>query len=134
MDPCEEGMTMKINCTQHEWDDIMEVSRKKYISTKTRIDVEDAIQGVRNSIDDMNTFIEMYIDSPIVMTTDETWNYLDGIKNVLTLRVEHLWNAHVQREHIDGYGTIEEVMDGHRAKMEAEVPPFPVPKKKGKKK
>ena len=124
---------MKIDCTQEEWDDIMEFSRKKYISTKTRIDVEDAIQSVRNTIDDLSTFIEMYIDSPIVMTTDETWNYLDGIKNVLTLRVEHLWNAHVQREHIDGYGTIEEVMAGRREKMEAEVP-FPVPKKKVSKK
>jgi len=124
---------MKIDCTQEEWDDIMEFSRKKYISTKTRIDVEDAIQSVRNTIDDLSTFIEMYIDSPIVMSTDETWNYLDGIKNVLTLRVEHLWNAHVQREHIDGYGTIEEVMAGRREKMEAEVP-FPVPKKKVSKK
>jgi hypothetical protein len=124
---------MKIDCTQEEWDDIMEISRKKYISTKTRIDVEDAIQSVRNTIDDLSTFIEMYIDSPIVMSTDETWNYLDGIKNVLTLRVEHLWNAHVQREHIDGYGTIEEVMAGRREKMEAEVP-FPVPKKKVSKK
>lgn len=125
---------MKVDCTQHEWDDIMEFSKKKYIATKDRFDVENAIQSVRNSIDDIETFIEMYIDSPKVLTVDETWNYLDGIKNVLTLRVEALWNAHTQREHLDGYGTLEEVMANHRAKMEAEVPPFPAPKKKASKK
>ena len=124
---------MKINCTQQEWDDIMEVSRKKYVATKTRFDVENAIQSVRNSIEDLDAFIEMYIDSPRVLTEDETWNYLEGIKNVLELRVDVLFNAHTQREHIDGYGTFEEVMASHRAKVESEVP-FPAPKKKGKKK
>ena len=123
-------MKIEIECTEEKLEGLMEFSRKKYISTKTRIDVEDAIQGVRNSIDDMNTFIEMYIDSPIVLSTDETWSYLDGIKNVLTLRVEHLWNAHIQREHVDGYGTIEEVMAGRREKMEAETPKKKVSKKK----
>jgi hypothetical protein len=122
---------MKINCTQQEWDDIMEVSRKKYVATKTRFDVESAIQSIRNSIDDLNAFIEMYIDSPRVLTEDETWGYLDGIKNVLELRVDVLFDAHTQREHLDGYGTIEEVMAQHRKNIDASES---IPKKKGKKK
>ena len=124
---------MKINCTQQQWDDIMEVARKKYVSTKTRFDVENAIDQVSHTLEDMDAFISMYIDSPRVLTEDVTWNYLDGIRNVLKLRVEVLWDAHRQREHLDGYGTLEEVMAGHRAKMEEEVP-FPVPKKKVSKK
>ena len=124
---------MKINCTQQEWNELMEFATKKYVSTKTRFDVEDAIDQVAHTIQDMDAFICMYIDSPKIMSEDEVWNYLDGIRNVLKLRVDVLWDAHRQREHIDGYGTLEEVVSNRMAKAQEEVP-FPVPKKKGKKK
>jgi len=121
---------MKIDCTQQEWDELMEVARKKYVSTKTRFDVEDAIDQVAHTLQDMDAFICMYVDSPRVLTEDETWNYLDGIRNVLKLRVEVLWDAHRQREHIDGYGTLEEVVSNRMA----EAPPVIKPKKKVSKK
>lgn len=114
--------------TKQEWEELMEFATKRFVSTKNRMDVENAIQQVRNSVDDLSTFIEMYIDHPNTMTEDDVWNYIDGIRIVLQLRVENLWNAHIQREHIDGYGTLDEVVHQRVAQDET------VPKKKGKKK
>lgn len=120
-------MKIKIECTEEKLEELMEFATKRYVSTKTRFDVEDAIDQVAHTIEDMDAFICMYIDSPKIMSEDEVWNYLDGIRNVLKLRVDVLWDAHRQREHIDGYGTLEEVMANR-------IADFPTPKKKGKKK
>lgn len=99
---------VKDSCTLT--DRIEQFAAKKYIAIKDKYDVEDGIQSIRNTIDDLNSFIDLYVDSPTVLTEDEVWNYLEGIKSVLTLRVEQLWNAYIQREHLDGYGDIDEVM------------------------
>lgn len=95
---------------QQEWDATTSTATKKYIATKDRMDVEDAIQHVETTVQDIDTLIEQYVDRPDVISEDEMWNYLEGIKCVLKLRVDALWNAHRQRECIDGYGTFEEVM------------------------
>jgi hypothetical protein len=99
-----------------------QLSTKRYVATKDRHDVENGIQSIRNTIDDIDAFIDMYVDSPTVLTEDQVWNYLEGIKSVLTLRVEQLWNAYIQRERLDGYGELHEVMTCY------------APEKKGKKK
>jgi hypothetical protein len=99
---------IKVSCTLE--DKIEQFASKKYIAIKDKYDVENGIQSIRNTIDDLDSFIDMYVDSPTVLTEDEVWNYLEGIKSVLTLRVEQLWNAHIQREHLDGYGDMHEVM------------------------
>ena len=88
-------------------------AEKRFISTKTRFDVENAIDQVAGTVLDLDAFIELYIDRPTKLTEDEVWNYLEGIKMVAKLRVERLWDAHRQREHIDGYGTVQEVMGQH---------------------
>jgi hypothetical protein len=108
-------MTKKISCLQEEWDRLTAIASKRYISTKDRMDVEDAIQHVENTVEDLEALIERYVDRPDELSEDEMWNYLEGIKCVLKLRVDGLWNAHRQRECIDGYGTLEEVME-QRAK------------------
>ena len=100
---------VKDSCTLE--DRIEQFAAKKYIAIKDKYDVENGIQSIRNTIDDIDSFIDLYIDSPTILTEDEVWNYLEGIKSVLTLRVEQLWNAHIQREHLDGYGDINEVME-----------------------
>jgi hypothetical protein len=107
--------------------ELEKVSEKKYISTKGRIDVENAIQHVGTTMQDIDALIELYVDRRNGITTDEMWNYLEGIKCTLQLRYDALWDAHLQREHIDGYGTVEEVMGNH-AWYQAQVA------KKGKKK
>ena len=99
---------VKDSCTLA--DQLEQLGTKRYIAIKDQHDVENGIQSIRNTIDDIDAFIDMYVDSPKVLTEDEVWNYLEGIKSVLTLRVEQLWNAHIQREHLDGYGEIHEVM------------------------
>ena len=123
-------MTIKIECTQAEFDELKEFASKRYVSTKTRFDVEDAIDQVAQTVHDMSALIELYVDNRQELSVDEMWNYLDGIKNVLSLRVQVLWDTHRQRECIDGYGTIEEVM---ATKFSAPAT-ITEPKKKGKKK
>jgi hypothetical protein len=91
-------------------DQLNQLPTKKYIAIKDLHDVGDGIQNIRNTIDDIDAFIDMYVDSPTILTEDQVWNYLEGIKSVLTLRVEQLWNAHIQREHLDGYGEMHEVL------------------------
>lgn len=99
---------VKDSCTLE--DQIEQLASKRYIAIKDQGDVENGIQSIRNTIDDLDSFIDLYVNSPTILTEDEVWNYLEGIKSVLTLRVEQLWNAHIQREHLDGYGEIHEVM------------------------
>lgn len=116
-------MKIEIECTEEKLEELMEIASKRYVSTKTRFDVEDAIDQVAHTLQDMDAFICMYIDSPKVMSEDEVWNYLDGIRNVLKLRVDVLWDAHRQREHIDGYGTLEEVVSNRMAKATPVIKP-----------
>lgn len=121
-------MTIRIDCTQEEWNELLDKGTKRYVSTKNRFHVEDAINQVSQTVQDIDALLETYIDGREQISEDELWGYMDGIKQVLTLRVKMLWDAHRQRECIDGYGTIEEVMGNHMKAME------PAPKKKGKKK
>lgn len=93
--------------------ELEKVAEKRFISTKNRMDVEDAIQHVGITIQDIDALIELYVDRRNGITTDEMWNYLEGIKCTLKLRYDILWDTHLQREHIDGYGTAEEVMGQH---------------------
>ena len=121
---------MKIEYTDKELEELVALGTKRYVSTKNRFHVEDAIEQVSQTVNDMDALIELYVDGRKELTVDEMWNYLDGIKNVLSLRVQVLWDAHRQRECIDGYGTIEEVM---ATKFSAPAT-VTTPKKKGKKK
>ena len=89
------------------------VAEKKYIATKDRMHVENAIQHVGTTLQDIDALIELYVDRRDGITVDEMWNYLEGIKCTLKLRYDSLWDAHIQREHLDGYGTVEEVMGQH---------------------
>lgn len=124
-------MTMKIDCTQQEWDELKEFASKRYVSTKTRFHVEDAINQVSQTLNDIDALLETYIDGREQISEDEMWGYVDGIKQVLALRVKMLWDAHRQREQIDGYGSIDEVMANHMKRIDASES---IPKKKGKKK
>lgn len=111
--------------------ELEKVAEKKYVATKDRMDVEDAIQHVETTVQDIDALIERYVDRPDHISEDEMWNYLEGIKCVLKLRIDGLWDAHRQRECIDGYAPIDEIM---RQRFESMlVVPDPV-KKKGKKK
>lgn len=130
-------MTIKVHedgsVTLNEQDrkELQMMAEKRFVATKDRFTVEDCIDAVAGSVNDLDSFIELYIDRPVKLSEDEVWSYLEGIKMVLKLRVENLWDAHRQREQIDGYGSIEEVMDNHRKRIDACES---IPKKKGKKK
>ncbi len=121
---------MKIEYTDKELEELVALGTKRYVSTKNRFHVEDAIEQVSQTVCDIDALLETYIDGREQISEDELWGYMDGIKQVLTLRVKMLWDAHRQRECIDGYGTIEEVM---ATKFSAPAT-ITEPKKKGKKK
>jgi hypothetical protein len=124
-------MTKALNCLKEEWDRLTAMGTKKYISTKDRMDVEDAIQHVETTVQDIDALIERYIDRPDHLSEDEMWNYLEGIKCVLKLRIDGLWDAHRQRECIDGYGTFEEIMEQRAKDSLPTLKVFkPAPKKK----
>jgi hypothetical protein len=123
-------MTKKLSSLQQEWDAITSVATKKYVAIKDRMDVEDAIQHVETTVQDIDALIERYVDRPDHISEDEMWNYLEGIKCVLKLRIDGLWDAHRQRECIDGYAPIDEIM---RQRFE-DILVVPDPKKKSKKK
>lgn len=128
-------MTKKISCLQEEWDKLTAMGTKKYISTKDRMDVEDAIQHVETTVQDIDALIERYVDRPDHISEDEMWNYLEGIKCVLKLRIDGLWDAHRQRECIDGYAPIDEVLHQRFESMGIGITGVAVDsKKKGKKK
>lgn len=99
--------------TKEEIMELEAVASKRFVSTKDRMDVEDAIQHVETTLQDITALIELYVDRRDRITEDAMWNYLEGIKCMLELRVGTLWDAHKQREHIDGFGTFEEVMANH---------------------
>jgi hypothetical protein len=124
-------MTKKTSALQQEWDAITSVATKKYVATKDRMDVEDAIQHVETTVQDIDALIERYVDRPDHISEDEMWNYLEGIKCVLKLRIDGLWDAHRQRECIDGYGTFEEIMEQRAKDSLPTLKVFkPAPKKK----
>jgi hypothetical protein len=122
---------LSANFTKGEIMELQTLSTKRYVSTKDRTHVEDAIQHVETTLQDINALIELYVDRKDRITEDQMWNYLEGIKCMLELRVGALWDAHRQREHIDGFGTMEEVLANHAQRMKEASPPA---KKKGKKK
>ena len=70
---------------------------------KTRFDLEDAISRVRDIEDDIEAFLQMYMDGPTRMSQDEVWNYLSGIKHVFQLRNGVLWDTFKQVHGLDEY-------------------------------
>lgn len=114
----------------------MNLQNTKYVAIKDRMDVEAAIQHVEATVEDIDALIERYVDRPDPITKDEMWDYLGGIKCVLKLRIDGLWDAHRQRELIDGYAPLEEVLRQRFDSIgisSSDVAPDPT-KKKGKKK
>jgi hypothetical protein len=70
---------------------------------KTRFHLEDDIQAVWTTKEDILTFLTMYADRPQHMTEDDVYNYLFGIANVLDLRMQKLWDTYKQHFKLDEY-------------------------------
>lgn len=102
---------------------------KDKVATKTRIHLEDAIMDVWQTEKDLKGFIELLVDHPDVrLDEQEVWNYVDSIRKVHDMRMHVLMDTFAQAFHLDGYGTLAEVLACDKEQEDASV------KKKGKKK
>ena len=71
---------------------------------KDRFDLESAIMDVLHTEKDIDALLWRIMDSPDgPMTEDDLANYLIGLKTILSLRGEILWNTYCQFLKLDDY-------------------------------
>jgi hypothetical protein len=80
----------------------MDVSKGGFVMTD-RFDLEQCIMKIFNTCEDLDVFLEQYYDRGTPMTEDEVYNYVFGIRNVLELRAEKLYDVHCKTFKIDHY-------------------------------
>jgi hypothetical protein len=96
----------------------------------TKIDLETAIMAVWATCDDLKLFSEAYYDGPREMTVDEAFGHIDGIRGLLELRMEKLFDTYKRKFELDQYCTDPEKLAARDNYFEKLV----LNKKKGKKK
>ena len=99
----------------------------------TRIDLESAIMSVWSTVDDLKLFGEWYYDGPKEMTVDETFNHIEGIRCMLELRMNKLWDTYERKFELDQYCTDPEKL-ARREQILTTVDELFKQEKKGKKK
>jgi hypothetical protein len=72
---------------------------------KKQVDLESAIMAVWQTVDDLQLFTEFYYDGPKEMTVDEVYNHVEGIRAILNLRMEKLWDQYRRKFELDQYCT-----------------------------
>ena len=71
---------------------------------KDRFDLESAINDVLYTEKDIDALLWRIMDSPDgPLTEDDLANYLIGLKTILSLRGEILWNTYCQFLKLDDY-------------------------------
>jgi hypothetical protein len=95
----------------------------------THIDLEQAIMAVWATCDDLKLFSEAYYDGERIMTIDETFGHVEGIRGLLGLRMEKLYDTYKRKFELDQYCTDPEKL-AKRDKLFDDI----FKEKKGKKK
>ncbi len=96
----------------------------------TRVDLESAIMTVWSTCDDLKLFAEAYYDGERVMAIDEAFGHIDGIRGLLELRIEKLYDTYKRKFELDQYCTDPEKLAAREAMFDL----IGKPKKKGSKK
>jgi hypothetical protein len=71
--------------------------------------LEDAIYMIRQTTDDLNLFLEHYLDFETPMTEDEVANVLIGLIKINDMRYEKLWDCYIRHEKLDKYAPPEKL-------------------------
>jgi hypothetical protein len=71
----------------------------------TEFDLETAIMTVWATCEDLKLFSEAYYDGPREMTVDEAFGHIDGIRGLLELRMEKLYDTYKRKFELDQYCT-----------------------------
>ena len=77
---------------------------------KDRFDLEEAIQHVWATVEDIRTVNEMMYDSDLVWNDDKRWNAMEGLAAVMECKGEKLWNIFKQVHELDEYSEMREVL------------------------
>ena len=77
---------------------------------KDRFDLEEAIQHVWTTVEDIRTVNEMMYDSEMIWDDDSRWNVMEGLAAVMECKCEKLWNIFKQVHELDEYGGLREVL------------------------
>jgi hypothetical protein len=75
------------------------------VNNDTKIDLEQAIMVVWSTADDLKLFSEAYYDGERIMTVDEAFNHMEGIRCMLELRMEKLYDTYKRKFELDQYCT-----------------------------
>jgi hypothetical protein len=75
------------------------------MNNDTKIDLEQAIMTVWSTADDLKLFSEAYYDGERIMTVDEAFNHMEGIRCMLELRMEKLYDTYKRKFELDQYCT-----------------------------
>ena len=75
------------------------------MNNDTSIDLETAIMAVWATCEDLKLFSEAYYDGPREMTVDEAFGHIDGIRGLLELRMEKLYDTYKRKFELDQYCT-----------------------------
>lgn len=77
---------------------------------KDRFDLEEAIQHVWATVEDIRTVNEMMYDSEMIWDDDKRWNALEGLAAVMECKCEKLWNIFKQVHELDEYNKCRELL------------------------
>ena len=84
--------------------------------SKDRFDLEEAIQHVWATVEDIRTVNEMMYDSEMIWDDDKRWNALEGLAAVMECKCEKLWTIFKQVHELDEYGGCRDVLAKLNAK------------------
>lgn len=77
---------------------------------KDRFDLEEAIQHVWATVEDIRTVNEMMYDSDMVWDDDKRWNVMEGLAAVMACKCEKLWVTFKQVHEIDEYSKLRDLV------------------------
>ena len=77
---------------------------------KDRFDLEEAIQHVWSTVEDIRTVNEMMYDSDMKWDDDERWNVMEGLAAVLECKCNKLWDTFTQVHGLDKWTELHEVL------------------------
>ena len=77
---------------------------------KDRFDLEEAIQHVWTTVEDIRTVNEMMYDSDMKWDDDKRWNAMEGLAAVLECKCNKLWNTFIQVHELDEFGGCRELL------------------------
>lgn len=78
--------------------------------SKDRFDLEEAIQHVWATVEDIRTVNEIMYDSEMIWDDDKRWNVMEGLASVMACKCEKLWNTFKQVHEIDEYSKLRDAL------------------------